>query len=213
VLQQELLYTQQSLSAAEKVNDKLREEIHKIEADRQRLAKYKVSKADRLRELEDKIKNIEVYENVDTEKLVSVLVKQDAEVKELRAVAKNAENRVWHAEGRAGKEVENLRSKFSKEQTKVHNVVEKMEQLKMELKMLESNDTSVTSIWKKKCVELFEVCTALKEENTEVRDLCNELIVQGVHLSDALQATRDTIDNGSQLSNQDPFSAAKRATG
>jgi hypothetical protein len=134
-------------------------------------------------------------------------------VKDLRAVAKNADERVAYAETRAGKEVENLRSKFSREQTKVHNVVEKMEQLKMELKMLESNDTSVTSIWKKKCVELFEVCGALKEENTEVRDLCNELIVQGVHLSDALQATRDSVDNASHISNQDPFSATKRTIG
>lgn len=55
--------------------EKLHEEIKKIESDRQRLAKYKVSKADRLKELEDKIKNFEVYENVDTEKLVNVLTR------------------------------------------------------------------------------------------------------------------------------------------
>jgi len=41
--------------------------------------------------LEDKVKNFEVYENVDTEKLVAVLVKQDHEVKDLRSVAKNCE--------------------------------------------------------------------------------------------------------------------------
>lgn len=35
----------------------------------------------------------------------------------------------------------------------------------MELKMLETNDTSVTTIWKKKCVELFEVSASLKDEN------------------------------------------------
>ena len=41
--------------------------------------------------MEDKVKNFEVYENVDTEKLVAVLVKQDNEVKDLRSVAKNCE--------------------------------------------------------------------------------------------------------------------------
>ncbi len=33
-----------------------------------------------------------------------------------------------------------------------------MEQLKLELKMIENNDTSVSSIWKKKSLDLFEVC-------------------------------------------------------
>jgi hypothetical protein len=66
-----------------------------------------------------------------------------------------------------------------------------MEQMKMELKMLETNDSSVASIWKKKCVELFEVCTVLKEENSEVRTLCNELILQGMHLTDAINTQKD----------------------
>jgi hypothetical protein len=44
------------------VIEKLHEEIKKSEADRQRLAKYKASKADRLDELEGKVKSIEVYQ-------------------------------------------------------------------------------------------------------------------------------------------------------
>ena len=51
-----------------------------------------------------------------------------------------------------------------------------MEQMKLELKMLESNDTSVASIWKKKCLDLFEVCQALKIENEELRERCKDLI-------------------------------------
>ena len=41
--------------------EKLHEEIKKSKADRQRLAKYKASKADRLEELEEKVKSIEIY--------------------------------------------------------------------------------------------------------------------------------------------------------
>ena len=55
-----------------------------------------------------------------------------------------------------------------------------MEQMKLELKMLESNDTSVAAIWKKKCLDLFEVCQTLKSENEELRDRCKELIIQGI---------------------------------
>jgi len=69
-----------------------------------------------------------------------------------------------------------MRSKFLAEEAKSRTVIEKMEQMKMELKMLETNDTSVTTIWKKKCVDLFEVCSSLKQENREVRSLCDELI-------------------------------------
>ena len=46
--------------------------------------------------------------------------------------------------------------------------------------MLETNDTSVASIWKRKCFDLFEVCTTLKSENEELRDRCKELILQGI---------------------------------
>jgi hypothetical protein len=74
------------------VIEKLHEEIKKSEADRQRLAKYKASKADRLEELEEKVKSIEIYSQVDTGKLVGVLVKQDKEASTLRATAKNANN-------------------------------------------------------------------------------------------------------------------------
>lgn len=51
-----------------------------------------------------------------------------------------------------------------------------MEQMKLELKMLETNDTSVANIWKKKCLDLFDVCQQMKTENEELRDRCKELI-------------------------------------
>ena len=41
ILRQELQFSEQSLSAAEKVIEKLQEEMKKVEADRQRLYKYK----------------------------------------------------------------------------------------------------------------------------------------------------------------------------
>ena len=55
------------------------------------------------------MKNFEVYENVDTEKLVAVLVKQDHEVKDLRTVAKNCEHRIWNSENKAEKSIISLR--------------------------------------------------------------------------------------------------------
>jgi hypothetical protein len=53
--------------------------------------------------------------------------------------------------------------------------------------MLEQNDSSVTSIWKKKCLDLFEVCQSMKKENEELRNRCFELVNQGIFLADNLE--------------------------
>jgi hypothetical protein len=49
--------------------------------------------------------------------------------------------------------------------------------------MLEQNDSSVTSIWKKKCLDLFEVCQSMKVENDDLRLRCSDLIEQGLTLA------------------------------
>lgn len=154
--------------------------MKKLEADRERLAKYKNSKAQRLKDLEDRVKKADVFENIDTEKLINVLGKKDTELKELKDVAKFASQRVDNAETQRVKAIKQISKKFLQEQKKTQQVVEKMEQMKLELKMLETNDTSVASIWKRKCLDLFEVCTTLKTENEDLRDKCQDLIVQGL---------------------------------
>jgi len=160
--------------------------MRKVEADRQRLYKYKHSKAERLKELEDKIKKFEVYENIDTDKLINVLGKKDDECRRLQSIADNFNQQIDLVEHRRQRELGAYKEKLVSEQVKTQQIVEKMEQMKLELKMLESNDTSVASIWKKKCLDLFEVCQTLKQENEELRDRCKELIVQGMQLADAV---------------------------
>jgi hypothetical protein len=51
-----------------------------------------------------------------------------------------------------------------------------MEQMKVELKMLENNDTSATAVWKRKCFDIFEICTALKDENLELKAKCRDIV-------------------------------------
>lgn len=59
--------------------------------------------------------------------------------------------------------------------------------MKLELKMLETSDSSVAAIWKKKCLDLFEVCQAMKTENDELRDRCKDLIQQGLNLAETIE--------------------------
>ena len=55
-----------------------------------------------------------------------------------------------------------IKGKLWNEQKKTQTALDKMDKLKLELKMLEQNDGSVASIWKKKCLDLFEVCQSMK---------------------------------------------------
>ena len=101
--------------------------MKKVEADRQRLYKYKHSGSERLKELEDKIKKFEVYENIDTDKLIAVLDKKDKEVTGLRNIADNFTAKLEHAEKRKDAEIIKLKSNYQKEQVKTQQVVDKME--------------------------------------------------------------------------------------
>lgn len=89
--------------------------MKKVEADRQRLYKYKHSKAERLKELEDKIKKFEVYENIDTDKLINVLGKKDEECKKLQGIAENFSDQINLAEHRKDKEVGHFKGKLVQE--------------------------------------------------------------------------------------------------
>ena len=45
------------------------------------------------------------------------------------------------------------------------DVLERLEGLRMELRMLEKNEGSMAEVWKLKCKELVEICNKLKGEN------------------------------------------------
>jgi hypothetical protein len=176
------------------VIDKLQEEMKVIEADRARLVKYKSSKAERLKELEEKVKKIEIFDNIDTDKLLGALHKKTEKLKNLGGLQETFETKLQIAENKRDQVERIWKAKFHDEQVKTQSIVDKMEQMKLELKMLETNDSSVASIWKKKCLDLFEVCQTLKSENEELRGRCKELIEQGISLADAIGNMENTND-------------------
>ncbi len=51
-----------------------------IDAERSRLLNFKTSKVDKFKELELKVHKIELFENIDSDKLVQALRKKDAEL-------------------------------------------------------------------------------------------------------------------------------------
>jgi len=57
-----------------------------IEADRSRLVKYKSGGSEKLKELEEKVKKIEIFDNIDTDKLLGALHKKTEKLKNLNGV-------------------------------------------------------------------------------------------------------------------------------
>ena len=102
----------------------------------------------------------------------------------------NQQNQVEAIQKRRDFEVSKLKRLYVNEQQKTQSIVDKMDQMKLELKMLEANDSSVATIWKKKCLDLFEVCQSMKVENDELRERCKELIEQGITLADAMSVAQ-----------------------
>ena len=52
-------------------------------------------------------------------------------------------------------------------------VLERLETLRTELRMLEKNEGSMAEVWKQKCKELVDICNKLKDENESIRDRFN----------------------------------------
>lgn len=169
VLKQELVFTQQSLAASEKVIDKLKDDLRKSESDRIRLSQYKTSKAQRLEELESKVRKFEVMENINLEKLIDALGNKERQIIKLKDIESNFEARLEVIERKKDGEVRDIKHQYMKELGMKKEVLERLEGLRMELRLLEKNEGSMTEVWKSKCKELVEICNKLKGENDQLR--------------------------------------------
>ena len=83
--------------------------MRKSEGDRVRLQQYKSNKAQRLEELEGKVRKFEVLENVNLEKLIDTLGNKEKELGKLREVEKIFTTRIDAVEKRKEQEIENVR--------------------------------------------------------------------------------------------------------
>ena len=165
VLQQELRFTQQSLAAAEKTIAKLLNESKEGEAERARLEKFKSSKGERLKELEEDNKNVDMFENVDVEKLLTALTKKEEQLKNLGKAKEVYDFSLKKDKKRYQVDVQKLKKKLHQEQQITKQVIDRMEHLQLEVSTMEANEPSVGGIWKQKCLEIFEVAQTMRNEN------------------------------------------------
>ena len=101
---------------------------------------------------------------------------KDIELKELTGVKEVYSQRIELEVKRRELDLKRFKSTLAEEQHKTISAQTKLEQIKLEFKMLETNSTSAGAIWKKKCIDLFEISQQVKLENDELRTRCKDLI-------------------------------------
>ena len=94
VMRQELFFTQQSLATCEKIISKMQSQLEVLQNQRLRLQQYKNNKSKRLDELEGKVRQMEILENIDLNKLLDELRLRDRKLSQLTGVEKNVQQKI-----------------------------------------------------------------------------------------------------------------------
>ncbi|CDW75699.1 UNKNOWN [Stylonychia lemnae] len=179
ILQQELTFTQKSLSQCEKIIEKLKEELKQSEQERVRLFQYKQNKAQRLEELEHQVKKIDISEHINITKVIDMLSTKDKELSQLKKNEKNFEERLQQIQFKTQKEKHRMHQKYDKEVEMKSQAINQMNNLKNELQGFELNSGDKDQgLWRNKCKDLLEICQNLTEENFVLTQKLKEQVME-----------------------------------
>lgn len=95
----------------------------------------------------------------------------------LKDIENNFENRLDVIERKKEGEVRDAKNSYLRELGMKKEVLERLEGLRMELRLLEKNEGSMTEVWKSKCKELVEICNKLKGENDQLRMKITQIVM------------------------------------
>ena len=86
--------TKQNLTHYEKLIEKLYSQLEHLNNQKVRLQQYKNSKSKRIGELENKMKDLEILENIDLQKILSELKDRDKKIAQLSVVDREFKDRM-----------------------------------------------------------------------------------------------------------------------
>jgi hypothetical protein len=170
LLKQELSYTQQALSAAEKLAEKLQTQIEDMNNQRLRLQQYKANKGKRLSELEDQVKQFEKIEYLDNQKLLSSYIKQQRRIQ----IQKNGEmdsfNQYLSQHKGFQREINELKQKIKKERRLKMEAYDQLSLFKEEMQGIEQDQDPSLKLWQSRYHEILDEIRSSKEENIKLRE-------------------------------------------
>lgn len=91
ITKQELTLTKLSLASYEKLIEKLQGQLENLNNQKARLQQYKNSKSKRMYELENKMKDLEILENIDLNRILSELKARDRKIEGLETRVQRTE--------------------------------------------------------------------------------------------------------------------------
>lgn len=170
LLKQELSYTQQALSAAEKLAEKLQTQIEDMNTQRLRLQQYKANKGKRLSELEEQVKQFEKIEFLDNQKLLNSYMKQQRRIQ----IQKNGEldNYKQYLSQHNGfqREILELKKKIKRERKLKTEAYDQLSLFKEEMQGIEQDQDPSLKLWQTRYYEILDEIRTGKEENIKLRE-------------------------------------------
>lgn len=170
LLKQELSYTQQALSAAEKLAEKLQTQIEDMNTQRLRLQQYKANKGKRLSELEEQVKQFEKIEFLDNQKLLNTYMKQQRRIQ----IQKNGEmeNYKQYLSQHNGyqREIHELNKKIAKERKLKAEAYDQLSLFREEMQGIEQDQDPSLKLWQSRYYEVLDEIRTSKEENIKLRE-------------------------------------------
>lgn len=172
---QELQITKNNLIHYQKLIEKLYQQLSHLEKQKGQLESYKQSKSKQYEELANKMKDSEIFEALDLNKLLEELRKKEKEIQPLQKVNDNFDERIQQMEMVHRQELQELTSKLEKERKAKLDAFEKLDAMRIEIKTLEGKDSVKNDLWKDKCKELYDICRELEEENDNLKTQAKDL--------------------------------------
>ena len=120
------------------------------------------------------MKDLEILENIDLDKILSEMRSRDKKIERLEHVDAEFNNRLDTTQKQANAQVKGIEKLLAQEREAKNEAFAKLESMRIEMKALEGTDIK-NDLWKDKCKELSEISKDLELENDGLRSGITQL--------------------------------------
>lgn len=119
--------------------------------------------------MESKIRDVEILENIDLQKVIDELQSREKKLKQLQAENVVVNERIQQEQVINERRVGEIKKKLEHERDMKVHAFDQLEAMRLEIKAIEGKDMSNSDLWKQKCKELFDICKDLQKENDDLK--------------------------------------------
>ncbi len=124
------------------------------------------------------MKDLEILENLDLNKILEQLRNRDKKIVKLDRLENSLNDRIEILQESHWHQSEELKRQLAVERKAKLDAFEKLESMRIEMKSLEGKDNIKNDLWKSKCKELYDICRDLEKENETLKLSLTDLQIQ-----------------------------------